>query len=228
MKIPARAFLMTSLCSAGLWAWSPRFHEVQTRLAKRMLPRPMSRFLSVHETALLEGARGVASDQVPTVEEVEEQFQRILNLSEARKSPTQLAREMGILAKQVQLLADPSATLGVTPIRSTFEAFGDEVLAELILSREPIWALGSSLNPRPRLIGLAETKYARHRSLAGSIDPASGGRIGVWDRLSMPYGQMQLAYSSGINATANLFILLWRAAGDHWPVTDSSLRKYQH
>lgn len=228
MNIPGCALLLSSLCSAGLWGWSPRFHEVQTRLARRMLPTPMSRFLAVHETALLEGARGVASDQVPTVEEVEEQFQRILALSEARKAPAQLAREMGILAKQVQLLADPSATLGVTPIRSTFEAFGDEVLAELILSREPVWALGGSLDPRPRLVGLADTKYARHRSLAASIDPATGGRIGVWDRLSVPYGQMQLAYSSGINATANLFILLWRAVGDHLPVPDSSLRKLKH
>lgn len=221
---PLRAFLPLLLSSSLLWAWSPHFHEVQTRLAKRMLPRAMCRFLTLHETALLEGARGVASDQIPTVEEVEEQYQRILTLSEARKSAPLLARELGILGKQVQLLSDPSATVGVTPFRSTFEAYGDELLGELVLAREPLWPAGASLDPRPHLLGLVDLKYARHRSLAPSLDPETGGRLGVWDRLSIPYGQIQLAYSTGINATANVYILLWRAAGDLWPIQESAGR----
>lgn len=217
---PAR-LLILAFASTGLWAWSPLFHEAQTRLAKRMVPRAMARFLSAHEAALLEGARGVASDQVPSVEDVEDQFQRILALSEAHKPPAALVRELGILAKQVQLLSDPSSILGVTPFRSTFEAYGDEHLGELILSREPVWALTAAPDPRPRFLRLAELKYSRYQGLAPWVDPDTGGRVGMWDRLSVPYGQLQLSYSTGINATANVYILLWRVAGDLWPVQDS-------
>lgn len=207
---------------SGLWAWSPRFHEVQTGLARRMVPLGMNRFLAAHETALLEGARGVASDQVPTVEEVEAQFQHILALSETHKPARAIVRELGVLAKQIQLLADPSATVGVTPFRATYEAYGDEHLKELVLSREPAWAVEAPLDPKPKLLSLTETKYARHRSLAPSVDSETGRRLGVWDRLSIPYGQLQLSFSNGVNATANFYILLWRATGDLWAIPEGS------
>ena len=154
------------------------------------------------------------------MEEVEAQFHHILSLSEAHKPAPALVRELGILAKQVQLLTDPSATEGVTPFRATFETYGDEHLKELVLSREPAWAVEGPLDPRPRLLAMTETKYARHRSLAPSVDPQTGRRLGVWDRLSIPYGQLQLSFSTGVNATANLYILLWRAAGDLWTTPD--------
>lgn len=212
--------LTLMMIGSGLWAWSPRFHEVQTGLARRMVPKGMNRFLALHESALLEGARGVASDQVPTVEEVEAQFQHILELSEAHKPAPAIARELGILAKQIQLLTDPSATVGVTPFRATYEAYGDEHLKELVLSREPAWAVEAPLDPKPKLLTLTATKYARFRSLAPSVDAETGRRLGVWDRLSIPYGQLQLSFSNGVNATANFYILLWRAAGDLWTIPD--------
>ena len=40
--------------------------------------------------------------------------------------------------------------------------------------------------------------------------------MGAWDDLSVPFAQLQLAYSNGVNATANLWIQLWRAVGDQW------------
>lgn len=187
-----------------------------------MVPKGMNRYLAAHEEALLEGARGVASDQVPTVEEIEAQFQHILALSEAHKPAPAVVRELGILAKQVQLLTDPSATVGVTPFRATFESFGDEHLKELVLCREPAWAVVGPVDPKPKLLFLTETKYARHRSLLPSVEAETGRRLGVWDRLSIPYGQLQLSFSTGVNATANLYILLWRAAGDLWTLPEES------
>lgn len=220
MKV-ARRSLVFLWAGTVLGAWSPRFHEAQTRLARRLVPKAMARILLAHEADLLEGARGVASDQVPTVEEVEEQFQRILALSEAGKPMPILARELGILAKQVQLLSDPSATVGVTPFRATFEGFADEHLREMVVAREPMWALRGPLDPKPHLLGLVETKYARHRVLAPSLDPESGRRLGVWDRLSIPYAELQLSFSTGVNASANLFILAWRAAGGSWAAPEA-------
>jgi hypothetical protein len=56
----------------------------------------------------------------------------------------------------------------------------------------------------------------RNRRLKEHFDEAAGRRIGPWDDLSLPFAQMQLAFSSGVHATANLWILIWRAAGDQW------------
>jgi hypothetical protein len=45
--------------------------------------------------------------------------------------------------------------------------------------------------------------------------------VGAWDELSVPFAQLQLAYSNGVNATANLWIQLWRAVGDQWEMPES-------
>jgi len=36
----------------------------------------------------------------------------------------------------------------------------------------------------------------------------------------VPFAQLQLSYSNAVNATANLWILLWRAVGDQWEAWD--------
>jgi hypothetical protein len=129
-------------------------------------------------------------------------------------------RELGTLAHQVQLLLDPSAIRGATPLRDTFEAYADQNLPRLILSREPFWAVTAPLDPRPPLLRWAKVKYERHQALTECYDEKNGRRVGQWDDLSVPFAQLQLAYSNGINATANLWIQLWRAVGDRWPELD--------
>jgi len=217
-------FVLPCLLAAGsLQAWSPRLHEAQTQLALGLVPSGMSLYLKSHAKALREGARGVGSDQVPSVEDVEDQFRRIVSMSEEQKSQDAIVRELGTLAHMVQLLTDPSATVGVTPLREQFEAYGDEYLPKLAAYKEPFWALQEPLDPRPRLLKWAEVKYERHRLLLASIDANTGQRRGTWDVLSVPFAQLQLSYSNGVNATANLWIQLWRAVGDFWdvPVQDA-------
>jgi hypothetical protein len=116
----------------------------------------------------------------------------------------------------VQLLLDPSATIGVTPLREQFELYGDEHLSRLVANREPFWAITAPLDPRPRLLQWSELKYQRHRSLLQHFDTATGRRIGPWDILSPPFAHLQLSYSNGVNATANIWIQTWRAVGDFW------------
>jgi hypothetical protein len=193
-------------------------HEAQSILAMRLVPRRMGAFLLAHRDELLQGARGQANDQVPTVEDIEQQYQTILALSEEQRPPARLARELGTLAHQVQLLTDPSALRGATALRDSFEAYADEKLPRLVLAREPFWAVTAPLDPRPALLRWARTKYERHEALLGCFDETSGRRVGPWDELSVPFAQLQLAYSNGINATANIWIQLWRGAGDRWPV----------
>ena len=200
----------------GLQAWSPRFHEQPTRMALNLSPRRMARFLEAHGHELMQGARGQSSDQVPTVEEVEAQFQHIVELTEQKGRPERLARELGVLAHQVQLLMDPSAIRGNTPLRDSFEAYGDEKLGHLALSRERFWATSSPLDPRPELLQWANQKFERNRVLQTFFDSKTERRLGPWDDLSLPFAQLSLAYSNGIHATANLWILLWRAVGDQW------------
>ena len=202
----------------SLSAWSPAFHEVQSKIAARMVPGPMARFLSDNRAIMLDAARGVANDEPPTVEQVEEQYQRIVAMSEAGARPRQLARELGVLAHMVQVLSDPGATYGVSPLRETFTAYADENLGRMILTRAPAWALGSDLDPRPRLLRIADEKFDRHRRLLDHFDQSTSKRTGDWGELSIPFAQLQLAFSGGIQATANLWILLWRAVGDRWPV----------
>ncbi len=202
--------------STPLAAWSPRVHEAQSRLALRMVPVRLLEVLKPHQAALLESARGQANDQPPTVEEVEAQFVRIVALSESKAPLDRVARELGSFAHQVQLLSDPSATLGVTRLREFFEAYTDGRFKELVLTREPFWAAKAPLDPRPPLLQLAQVKFERHARLAEHFDAESGRSIGQWDELSVPYAQMQLAFSTGVHATANLWTLLWRAVGDLW------------
>lgn len=215
-----RLFGLMLLLAPRLAAWGPGFHEAQTRLALRMLPRQMQAFLTAHPRELLQAARGQGNDQVPTVEDVEEQFRQVVQLTDDNARPEVLARELGTLAHQVQLLMDPSAVRGATPLRDSFEAYGNEKLPRLILSREPFWAVSAPLDPRPPLLRWARTKFERHQALLACFDETSARRIGPWDDLSLPFAQLQLAYSNGINATANLWIQLWRAVGDRWPIPD--------
>jgi hypothetical protein len=91
----------------------------------------------------------------------------------------------------------------------------------LLVTREPFWAVSGSLDPAPVLERLAAAKAVRHERLTACFDEASGRRLGPWDDLSIPFAQMQLAFSNGVNATANLWILLWRAAGDQWEIPTS-------
>ena len=215
-RLRHRTLCLLVLLAPGLAAWSPRCHETQTLLAARLAPRRMGSFLLAHRADLLEGARGQSNDQVPSVEEVEDQFRAILALSEEHRPAARLARELGTLAHQVQLLIDPSAVHGATPLRESFEAYADEKLPRLILTREPFWAVTAPLEPRPALLRWATTKYERHEALTACFDDQTGRRTGPWDELSVPFAQLQLAYSNGINATANLWIQLWRAVGDQW------------
>jgi hypothetical protein len=215
---------LSVLClSQVLWGWSPTFHEVQSKLAARMVPRPLAELLQAQREVFLEAARGVANDEPPTVEQVEDQYTRILRLSEASPRPRQLARELGILAHMVQALADPGATYGVSALREQFTAYGDDNLGRMVLTREPVWALDSDGDPRPRLLIVAREKFDRHRALLDHFDQEKSRRIGEWDELSIPFAQLQLSFSGGIHATANLWILLWRAVGERWP--ESGLKR---
>jgi len=213
---PAVRCLLLALACGALGAWSPRVHEAQTARAVRLLPRRMAAFLRAHPQPLLEGARGVGNDQPPTVDQVEAQFRTLVRLSEERRRPEELVRDLGRLAHQVQLLTDPSVLEGVSPLRESFEAYADEHMAHLLVTQEPFWAARGQLDPGPQLRRLLETKQARYRRLREHFDEATGRRIGPWDDLSLPFAQMQLAFSNGVHATANLWILLWRTVGDQW------------
>ncbi len=213
---PFRILSIFLLAASALSAWSPRFHEAQTQLALSLIPKRMASFLKSYPRALNEGARGVANDQIPAPEDVEEQFQRILQISEEQRRPEVLVRELGTLAHMVQLLLDPSATVGVTPLREQFELYGDEHLPRLVANREPFWAITAPLDPRPYLLKWSEKKYERHRFLLQHFDTTTGHRIGSWDILSPPFAQLQLSYSNGVNATANIWIQTWRAVGEYW------------
>ncbi len=206
------------LAASVLPAWSPHFHEAQTQLALSLIPKRMAGFLRSYPRALSEGARGVANDQIPAPEDVEEQFSRILQISEEQRRPELLVRELGTLAHMVQLLLDPSATVGVTPLREQFESYGNELLPRLVANREPFWAITAPLDPRPQLLKWSALKYERHRLLLQHFDTALGHRTGSWDVLSPPFAQLQLSYSSGVNATANIWIQTWRAVGENWDI----------
>ncbi|MBP1626290.1 MAG: hypothetical protein H6Q00_765 [Holophagaceae bacterium] len=185
-------------------------------MALGMVPQGMRQFLLLHPFALSEGTRGIPNDQVPTVEEVEEQFQRILRMSDERRHPETLVKELGILAHKVQLLSDPSALRGVTPLREHFEAYADELTPHLVITSEPCWAAKGPIDLRGPLLQTAKTKFQRYTALSSQFDESTRQRIGSWDLRSLPFAQLQLAFSDGVNATANLWILAWRASGDLW------------
>jgi len=218
IPVQARPVLALLLACGPLWAWSPKVHEAQTAKAIRLLPQRMAILLRAHPQVLLEGARGVGNDQPPSVEQVEAQFRTILRLSEEHRRPEDIVRDLGVLAHQVQLLTDPSAMEGVSPLRESFESYADDHLSHLLVSKESYWAATGSLDPGPHLLRFMAIKQERNRRLREHFDEGAGRRIGPWDDLSLPFAQMQLAFSNGVHATANLWILVWRAAGDQWEI----------
>lgn len=208
--------LVMGLASLGLLAWTPRFHEAQTKVASRMIPAPMSALLATYPEALKEGARGVGNDQPPSAEDVEDQYARILALSEAHKNSGEIVRELGRLAHLVQEITAPGSTIGVDPLRESFEAYAEERLKWLVVTREPFWSLKADLDPKPKLLEWASLKYHRHGQLLEHFDFKTGRRLGQWDDLSIPYALLQLSFSNGVQATANIWILIYRATGDLW------------
>ncbi len=216
-----RSLAVLLLVSAPLAAWSPRLHEAQTAKALSLIPRRMAVFLRAHPQALLEGARGVANDEPPSVEAVAAQFRTVLRMSGERRSSNDIVRDLGVLAHQVQLLIDPSVVQGLSPLRESFETYADEELPHLVVTQEPFWAVRGSLDPDPALRRFMATKLQRNQLLLEHIDPATGRRIGPWDELSVPFAQLQLSFSNGVYATANLWILIWRQVGDQWDLPAS-------
>ncbi|HJW32919.1 MAG TPA: hypothetical protein VJ505_06080 [Holophagaceae bacterium] len=209
-------FLIPILLTSTLGAWSPRMHETQSVKALRMIPRPMAAFLRAHQDAFLEGARGVASYEPPTAESVAAQYRTVVRMSEERRSADDIARDLGILARMVQALHDPSCRLGLDPLRLHFEAYADQNLHHLLVTSEPFWSLKADLDPTPRIVAWQDQKLERHQRLLGHFDLQKGKPLGPWDDLSVPFAQLQLSFSNGIHATANLWILLWRNCGDAW------------
>ncbi len=217
--------LVLGLASLGLMAWTPRFHEAQTKVATQMIPAPMSALLVAYPDALREGARGVGNDQPPSAEDIEDQYSRILALSEARKQPGEIVRELGRLAHLVQEITAPASTRGVDPLRESFESFADERMKMLVVTREPFWSLKADLDPKSKLVEWANLKYHRHGQLMEHFDFKTGRRLGQWDDLSIPYALLQLSFSNGVQATANIWILIYRATGDLWSYPSSGSSK---
>ncbi|HET8901323.1 MAG TPA: hypothetical protein VFM84_05220 [Holophagaceae bacterium] len=217
LRLPLCAALVAAPAAAPLAAWAPRLHEAATVKAVRMVPRRLSLLLRAHPQVLLEAARGQANDQPATAADVESEFRTILRMSKEGVSAENLVRELGVLAHLVQSLNDPSCTTGVTPLRDAFEAYSDEKLPKLVVTREAFWALDAPPDPAPRLEEWAATKAARTKLLEGCVD-ATGKRLGPWDDLSLPFAQLQLSFSNSVHATANLWILLYRQAGALWPL----------
>ncbi|HET8715567.1 MAG TPA: hypothetical protein VFM16_07070 [Holophagaceae bacterium] len=212
-----RRILPALLAAGSLGAWTPRLHEAETVRAVRMVPRRLALLLRAHPQVLLEAAKGQANDQPATAEDVASEFRTIQRMSKEGVGAEDLVRELGILAHLVQSLEDPSCTTGVTPLRDTFEAYADEKLPKLVVTREDYWALEGPLDPTPRIQAWAATKAARTQVLQACVD-ASGKRLGPWDDLSLPFAQLQLSFSNAVHATANLWILLYRGWGATWPL----------
>lgn len=209
--------LCAALVAAPMAGWAPRLHEAETVKAVRMVPRRLSLLLRAHPQVLLEAARGQANDQPATAADVESEYRTILRMSKEGVTAENLVRELGVLAHLVQSLNDPSCTTGVTPLRDAFEAYADEKLPKLVVTREPFWALDAPPDPGPKLSEWAATKAARSKLLEGCVD-ATGKRLGPWDDLSLPFAQLQLSFSNSVHATANLWILLYRQTGALWPL----------
>lgn len=207
---------LLGLASVCLLAWTPRVHEAQTKVASRMIPAPMSSLLAAYPEALKEGARGVGNDQPPSAQDVEDQYGRILALSEAHKNPGEIVRELGRLAHLVQEITAPGSTVGVDPLRESFEAYAEERLKMLIVTREHFWSVTADLDPKPKLLEWAKLKHHRHEQLLEHFELKTGRRLGQWDDLSVPYALLQLSFSNGVQATANIWILIYRATGDLW------------
>jgi hypothetical protein len=176
----------------------------------------MAEFLDQHAQLLSESAVRVSVALSPTAEDVENQFLKILEISESGRPAGEIVRELGYLATMVQILTDPSAIGGHTHTRRVFSDFADENFNRLVAVREPMIAAFGDINPRPVIQEWSRVKYERYRYLSTHIDQETGSRIGSWDALSVPFAQLQLSFSSGVNATANLWIYAYRAVGDIW------------
>jgi hypothetical protein len=221
-----KAFRALPLCLVlPLAAWPTRLHEVQTAKAVKMVPRRLADLLRSQSAILLEAAKGKANDQPPTVEEVDSQYRTILRMSleDGGVRAEDLVREMGTLAHMVQALHDPCCTTGVTPLRETFEAYAEEKLGKLVVTKERFWAMSGPSDPKPVLQQWMAQKKVRSELLASSVD-AAGKRVGPWDDLSLPFAQLQLSFSNGVNGTANLWILLYREVGQAWPYPPEGTR----
>jgi len=170
-----------------------------------------------HAGVLSEAGRGIGNSVVPTPEDVESQFIKIIKISEAGGQSREIVHELGRLGNMVQLLTDPSATVGgVTPTRWLMSNFADEHYKKLVAVREPLFAAKGEIDPRSALQTWDRVKYERYRLLAAYVNNDTGAKIGTWDTLSVPFAQMQLGFSAGVNATANIWIFAWRAVGDLW------------
>ncbi len=209
-------FLIPILVTTTLGAWSPRMHETQSVKALRLIPRPMADFMRAHQVAFLEGARGMAAYEPPTAEAVAAQFRTVVRMSEERRPADDIARDLGVLARMVQALNDPSCSLGLDPLRLHFESYADQNLHHLLVTSEPFWSLKADLDPTPRILAWQDQRRERHQRLLAHFDQQKGKPLGPWDDLSVPFAQLQLSFSNSIHATANLWILLWRSSGDAW------------
>jgi hypothetical protein len=211
-----RTALIPLLAMLPLAAWTPRVHETETAKALRMIPKPMADFLRAYPQALIEGARGVANYDPPTAASVEAQFRTVLRMSEEKRRPEDLVRDLGVLARMVQALHDPGCVNGTGPLREVFETYADEKLGYLLVTREPFWATKAPLDPGPHLKAWEAQRWERHLKLRECYDFTHAKRIGPWDDLSVPFAQLQLGFSNAVHATANIWILVYRAAGDQW------------
>lgn len=213
-----RRLRLGSLCAAcmGLCAYHPAFHEAQTRMALSRVPTRLQQLLRTHLTDVLGSMRGMPMGKIPTVEDVEAQFQKVLRMSQDRRPFELIAREMGILAYQVQLLSDPSCLQGTSPLRDHFAGFADQMLPSLVLTDAPYWALTGAPDPGPALRETARKKTERLSLLDTHFDERSGKRLVVWDRLSVPFALLQLGYNQGVHDTANIWIMLYRVTGASW------------
>ena len=208
--------IIATLASLPCTAWSPKVHALQTRLAKGLIPKAMTGFLDQHAGVLNDTAGRIGVAQVPTPENVEAQFYKVLEISEAHRPAREIVHELGRLGNMVQLLTDPSVTDGSAFTRLTLSDFADEHIKKLVALREPLFAAKGDLNPMSALQVWNRVKHERFRLLSNYVNNETGTRIGAWDTLSVPFAQMQLGFSAGINATANIWIFAWRAVGDYW------------
>ncbi|MCL1894329.1 MAG: hypothetical protein FWG02_08870 [Holophagaceae bacterium] len=216
MKTNKIAQILTIIVFTPCLAWSPQVHTAQTRIAKGLIPKAMAKYLEQHSQQLFTAAVGKSNSQVPTPEEVEKLFFGIIEMSENGRPAKEIISELGRLANMVQLLTDPSATGGLAFARRVFSEYADEHFSKLVAVKEPLLAAKEDFNPSKAIQTWSRTKYQRYRSLVSHINPDTGAKIGTWDTLSVPFAQMQLGYSEGVNATANLWICAWRMVGNFW------------
>jgi hypothetical protein len=208
--------VISTIVSLPCLGWSPQVHALQTKFAKGLIPKAMAEFIDRHHAAFSESGRGLVNAHPPTPEDVEGQFLKLLKISENRRPLKEIVRELGHLANMVQLLTDPSATGGAAATRRVFSDFADEHFGKLVAVRAPLFAAKGDLDPRAAIQAWGKAKYERYSSLSNFVNLGTGAKIGAWDTLSVPFAHMQLSFSEGVNATANIWIMAWRMAGAYW------------